>query len=105
LNTERKQHWHTILKISGEMHELAQDMQWENLARLESKRHQLIKSFFSQPVAIEDADLIRAGIHNILDLDQQIISLGKKHRGEIGGKLVDFQAHKRAAYAYKNHSR
>lgn len=40
---------------------------------------------------MEDADAIRRGIHEILETDQQIITLGKKHRSEIGGKLVEFQ--------------
>lgn len=105
MNKEREQHWLTIMRISGKMRDLACALQWEDLALLETNRHQLIKSFFAQPVAAEDADTIREGIHRILDIDQQIISLGKKHRGEIGGKLVDFQTHKKAASAYKTHSR
>ena len=105
MNMEREQHWLTILNISGKMRELAQELLWEDLALLESNRHQLINTFFAQPVAIEDADLVREGIHRILAIDQQIISLGKKHRGEIGGKLVDFHTHKKAVSAYKTHSR
>jgi hypothetical protein len=102
---EREQHWKSILRVSGKMRELAYALRWEELAKLECNRQQLIKSFFAQPVALEDAEFIREGIHRILDIDQQIIFLGKKQRGEIGGKLVDFQTHKKAATAYKTHSR
>lgn len=105
MNTERQQHWMSILNISVKMRELARKLHWEDLARLENKRQHLIKSFFSQPVEVEDADAIRAGIHKIIDIDQQIISMGKKHRGEISDKLVDFQTHKKAVAAYKTHSR
>jgi hypothetical protein len=104
VNKEREQHWVSILKISAKMRQLAQELQWENLAILENKRQNLIKTFFSSPVAVEDAEVIREGIHRILDMDQQIIFMGKRHRGEIGGKLVDFQNHKKAVSAYKTHS-
>jgi len=105
VNKEREDHWLSILKISAKMRQLAQELEWENLAQLENKRHNLIKSFFSSPVEVEDAEVIREGIHRILDMDQQIISMGKRHRGEISGKLVDFTKHKRAVSAYKTHSR
>jgi hypothetical protein len=104
VNKEREQHWLSILKLSAKMRQLAQELQWENLARLENHRQNLIKSFFSCPVAVEDAEVIREGIHRILDMDQQIISMSKRLRGEIGGKLVDFQTHKKAVSAYKTHS-
>ena len=105
MNKEREKHWLSILNISAKMRQLAQQLEWENLAQLENKRHGLIKSFFSSPVAVEDSEVIRNGIHRILDIDQQIITMGKKHRGELGGKLVDFQTHKKAVSAYKTHSR
>ena len=104
MNKEREQHWLSILKISVKMRQLAQELQWENLAQLENQRQGLIKTFFSRPVAVEDAEVIREGIHRILDMDQQIISMGKRHRGAIGGKLVDFQTHRKAVSAYKTHS-
>jgi hypothetical protein len=105
VNKEREQHWLAILAISSKMRELAGALRWSDLAQLENTRQQLIKTFFAQPVAVEDAELIREGIHTILDIDQQIISLGKKHRREIGGKLVDFRTRKKAVSAYKTHSR
>lgn len=105
MNKEREQHWLSILNISAKMRQLAQELQWENLARLENRRQGLIKSFFSSPVAIEDTEVIHEGIHRILDIDQQIISMGKKHREEIGGKLVDLRTHRKAVSAYKTHSR
>ena len=105
MNKEREQHWLSILKISVKMRQLAQELQWESLAQMENKRQNLIKSFFSHPVAVEDAEVIREGIHSILDMDQQIISMGKRHRSEISGKLVDLQTHKKAVNAYKTHSR
>jgi hypothetical protein len=105
VNKEREQHWLSILRISGKMSQLAQQLQWADLAQLEHKRQNLIKSFFSSPVAPEDAELVREGIHRILDMDQQIISMGKRHRGELSDKLVDFNTHKRAVSAYKTYSR
>ncbi|MCG6969893.1 MAG: flagellar protein FliT [Gammaproteobacteria bacterium] len=95
MNKEREQHWLTILRISGNMRQLAQTLQWADLAHLEHKRQNLIKSFFSSPVAPEDAELVREGIYRILDMDQQIIFMGKRHRGEISNKLADFNTPKK----------
>jgi hypothetical protein len=105
MNKEREQHWLTILRISGKMRQLAQELQWMDLAQLEHTRQNLIKSFFSSPVAPEDAELVSEGIYRIVDMDQQIISLSKRHREEISNKLVDFNAHKKAVSAYKTYSR
>lgn len=105
MDKEREQHWLSILQMSTNMRELAKKLEWEDLAKLEAQRQNRIKSFFSQPVSIEDADTVRQGIHTILNIDQQIICMGKKHKGEIGGKLVDFHVNKKAVNAYKVNSR
>jgi hypothetical protein len=105
MNKERELHWMTILRISGKMRQLAQQLQWADLAQLEHKRQNLIKSFFSSPVAPEDVGLVHEGIYRILDMDQQIISMGKRHRGEINNKLVDFNTYRTAVSAYKTHFR
>lgn len=105
MNKEREHHWLTILRISGKMRELAHKLQWADLAQLEHKRQHLITSFFSSPVAPEEAELVHEGIYRILDMDQQIISMGKRHRAEISNKLVDFNTHKKAVSEYKTYSR
>lgn len=101
MNTEREQHWQSILKISYKMLEMAHSRQWKDLVQLESTRRQLITAFFTQPVAAEDANAIHDGIHRILDIDQQIISLGKR-RCEARGKLLHFRKHKRAVYKFRS---
>ena len=105
MNMEREQNWLSIITMSEKMHELAQQLQWEDLASLENKRQELIRTFFTDPVLVEDADTIRAGIHQILSMDKQIISLSKKHRESLGKELINFRTNKKAVSAYKVNSR
>ena len=105
MNKEREQDWLSIIAMSKKMRELANQLQWEDLASLGNKRQQLIKIFFTDSVEMEDADTIREGIHQILDMDKQIISLSKKHRETLGNELINFKTNKKAVSAYKVNSR
>lgn len=101
---DREHQWTSIIDISNRMWILAQDDEWEQIAKLESQRQNLIKNFFAIPVSLEESNTVRDGIHKIVRIDKQIITKGKEHKEKIGYKLKDFRTGKKALNAYKVHS-
>jgi hypothetical protein len=94
--------WEEIEALSRQISELAHQDNWEELAELASKRHQLITNFFSEPVAEDIASEISKGITIIQDQDEKVVQLAQQTKKIISEHLQEIAKGKQVVEAYSH---
>ena len=93
------------LAVSEEMVGAAKDEDWQRLAELETKRHELIRSAFDKPIAPSDGDNVAAVVGRIQAINQSLITLGNQGREKLAGALNRMADGRRALSAYAGATR
>lgn len=100
----RKTTWNEILRISRSMHQHASREDWDLVREMETGRQELLKAFFSNNPGVDEAEWIASGIHEILDLDKEIMQQGRKRLGVISDQLQAINAGKKADKEYRKYA-
>lgn len=89
-----------IVALTREMLARAQSGDWETTLGLEQQRQRMLTLFFAAPVPPGDAPGVAAGIREILDIDRELMELGKQGMDELAAKLEELSSGRRAVKAY-----
>jgi hypothetical protein len=84
-----------VLECSERMLAAATAGQWDDLVRLERERRGLLEDMFAPGTIVEPATLRR-----LVEINEEIVALGRAHRDELRRGLEDGRAQRRAADAY-----
>jgi hypothetical protein len=71
---------------------------------METQRRARLEAFFSQPPAAHEKNWLSAGIQLVLNLDSEIMQLGKAGRQELGETLNKLGNGRVAVKAYQAHT-
>jgi|GEM_PF-1261700 len=100
LNSQREQQWQHILQMTVELQHLSEDENWQAMGDLELRRGALIKEFFSQPVSKAEAEVVAAGIQQILHSDSRILQAGKQQQQQIAADMKKISSGRQAIESY-----
>ena len=95
----------SILKLSNQMMDAARARNWEALEHMESERQELLADIFSMPIADNEIQDVSQGIQQVLELNQQIMAMGRGGRQEIAAEINRFNLGRRAKQAYGKNTR
>jgi hypothetical protein len=91
-----------ILALTKEMLGFASSNGWERVAELEEQRRELVGVCFSRPTNQQDSTKVAVLIKEILQINNQIAELGRKHLGSLGSEIHIGAVGKAARTAYLN---
>ena len=90
----------TILRMSKNIVELAQQHEWLLARQLEAKRHVVMQELFSHPDIDEALPEIASLLHEVMQLDAEVIINGEIDLQDMVGQINDLGKGKRAVSAY-----
>ncbi len=88
------------LDITAEMVKDAQNNSWDRLRELESERRFNIEEAFVGKVPVDEAESMIELIARILDLNDELVFLGRETRGEFSQGMDKLSRGRRAKVAY-----
>ncbi len=93
--------WGDIRGMSRRLLDHAQNNDWKAALEIQARRDGLIRGFFSSPVVTSEADsVVREGILEILELDEEVMELTRQERGRMGAKIYRIQFGRKAQKVY-----
>ncbi|MDH3354582.1 MAG: flagellar protein FliT [Chromatiales bacterium] len=96
--------WGEIVTLSQQLSAIARKENWEEVTNLATKRHQMITSFFLEPVTEDIAPEIASGIELIQDIDKEIVQLAHKSKQKISEHLSEIAKGKHMSKVYSNNT-
>lgn len=97
---ETRESFDEFVAVSRDMLAAAQCGHWETVMGLQGERQRRLEAYFANPVSPELADQVAAGIREMLELDRQIVDLGRKGMEELAGAMNGLRTGRRAQQAY-----
>lgn len=94
-----------LLTLTREMLELARRQDWAGLAQRELERQDVARELFASPVPREDASTVADCVRQVLDLDQELITLSEAGREDAARAMQEVRTGREAAKAYRRFSR
>jgi hypothetical protein len=91
-----------FLSLSRAMLERARCASWDEVAKLEAKRRELLGTFFLAPVPAELASAVSEAIGLIIAIDHKIMELGRAEKLDLEQALRQIDQGKRAVKAYSS---
>jgi hypothetical protein len=91
---------HYLIALSQTMLKNAHDESWDDVFILEAERGELIKLFFLEPVQQLHVAEIANGIQAIIEIDRDLLALGKLKKFELAKILHNMDQGKKAVKAY-----
>ena len=98
--TETRESFDEFVAVSREMLAAAQRGHWETVMGLQGERQRRLEAYFATPVPPDLADQVAAGIREMLELDRQVVDLGRKGMEELAGAMNGLRTGRRAQQAY-----
>lgn len=92
--------WRDIRGMSRRLLDHAQNNDWKAALELQARRDGLIRGFFSRPVVASEAEGVRAGILEILELDREVMELTRRERAGMGAKIYRIQFGRKVRKVY-----
>ena len=89
-----------LVALSRAMLEKAREKSWDDVFELEQRRRELMQLFFSEPVAVEDAQSVSTGIQEVMAIDRELMVLASQAKAELGDALHKLGQGKKAVKAY-----
>jgi hypothetical protein len=100
----KEKSWNKIVSLSNSMLELSRREQWDDLAKVEKERDDLLRAYFSKPVSALESEHIAKEIKEILVLDRETLKLCQNRQKELGTKLTQFNKCRKVNNAYRENS-
>ncbi|HEC28931.1 MAG TPA: flagellar protein FliT [Gammaproteobacteria bacterium] len=94
--------WLSILHLARSMRQEARLGEWQKVMERESERQQILLAFFSKPLSHEESQDIANGIHEILEIDKEIFSLGKQRMKGLSSRLSTIRTGSKAVSIYSS---
>lgn len=96
--------WQKVLSMSDSMLTSAKAGEWDSVISLETARRNLIQDFFAIKATFEEAQWVASGVRKIMDVDKEIMCLGKNDMRLIASELDSLQRGKQASNAYQKYA-
>ncbi len=89
-----------VLRLSQNIAELAQRQEWQSARKLEAERHTAMQELFSHPDINDALPSMTAILHEVMQLDAEVIIKGETELQEMSSQLNQLGKGKRAVNAY-----
>jgi len=89
-----------VLRLSQKIATLAQSQDWQLARTLEAERHVAMKELFSHPDINEALPSMQSILHEVMQLDAEVIIQGEFELQQMSSQLNDLGKGKRAVNAY-----
>ena len=103
--SRQDKHWYAILHASETLLEEAKEANWDSLSEQASHRDRLIRDYFSKPITVENALMIRDKITQLLAMDEQVLGLARKEQENTIPALKKTSIGRKAVNAYQQHNK
>ena len=101
---DRQQKWQTILQVSQQLKQMTVEEDWESMTELEMKRQLLLKEYFTDLIATDDAMKVTAEIEQIqqmMSLNEDLIKQGRAKQLELTEAVQQLSNNRQAINAYE----
>ena len=101
---DRQQKWQTILQVSQQLKQMTVEEDWESMTELEMKRQLLLKDYFTDVIATDDAMKVTAEIEQIqliMSLNEDLIKQGRAKQLELTEAVQQLSSNRQAINAYE----
>ena len=95
-----KHYANVVLRLSQKIAELAQRQEWQSARKLEAERHTAMQELFSHPDINEALPSMTSILHEVMQLDAEVIIKGETELQQMSTQLNDLGKGKRAVNAY-----
>lgn len=95
-----KHYANVVLRLSQKIAELAQRQEWQSARKLEAERHTAMQELFSHPDINEALPSMTSILHEVMQLDAEVILKGETELQHMSTQLSDLGKGKRAVNAY-----
>jgi hypothetical protein len=95
-----KTRFNAVIELSGDMLKSALIEDWDQVIALESQRDTLIMDLFAEPLTLPP-DVVAEKIQIILDINQQLLEYGKRHRDELQQEMLKLFHGKKSVQLYQ----
>ena len=89
-----------VLRLSQKIAEFAQRQEWQSARTLEAERHTAMQELFSHPDINEALPSMSSILHEVMQLDAEVIIQGESELQEMSSQLNELGKGKRAVNAY-----
>lgn len=89
-----------VLRLSQQIAELARRQDWQSARLLEAERHSAMQELFSHPDINEALPSMTSILHEVMQLDAEVIIKGETELQEMSSQLNELGKGKRAVNAY-----
>jgi len=89
-----------ILALTQKMLQMAEQLQWENVSKLEAERSNLIYAFFETKPTVDEAERVASIILEVLAADKEIIALSSSEQQKLLKSSQKMNLGKQASKAY-----
>lgn len=89
-----------VLRLSQKIAELARRQEWQSARKLEVERHSAMQELFSHPDINEALPSMTSILHEVMQLDAEVIIKGESELKEMSSQLNELGKGKRAVNAY-----
>jgi len=95
-----KHYAEVVLRLSKKIAELAHRHEWQSARKLELERHTAMQELFSHPDINEALPSMSSILHEVMQLDAEVIIKGETELQQMASQLSDLGKGKRAVNAY-----
>lgn len=92
--------WSRIVEISDQLLQLAEQKNWDRLARLQIERDRLIEHFFQSETLAVLVTEVQSDIRKICDQDRKIMQMVADNRAQLGSEAQHLRAMKNRIEQY-----
>lgn len=91
----------SLLDLTRQALELAQNSEWDNAKELEPKRQETARELFSRPVPEKDVAEVRKCVEQVFELNRELIQLGNKEKHAVASAMMKLKKGTAATKAYQ----
>ena len=95
-----KHYANVVLRLSQKIAVLAERHEWQSARKLEAERHNAMQELFSHPDINEALPTMTSILHEVMQLDAEVILKGESELQEMSVQLNELGKGKRAVNAY-----
>lgn len=101
MSTTRDDLCEWVIRISGEMLELAHAGDWETFDARQTERDRLIRAALPEPLTAPPPAPLSERLQTILDLDRRLIAAGRERRDQLQQQRLELQRARKSARLYE----
>lgn len=102
MDEQQRRQFERVIEISSLMLSRARENDWEQVATLEAQRQPMLAKCFARVPVDADASDVAEAIRQILLLNDEMATLGIRHRETLGGDIRNSKIGRKATAAYRD---